>query len=153
MESINYLFKKNGYPQLALLILLIIYILSNLQTPAFLSVVLDNIYGNLAVIVVAFYLLTKLNPIVGVVLIFAAYELIKRSSEQTGTAALQKYLPTEFKKNKHFTAFNQFPITLEEEVVSKMAPSESGPMMSPEYKPSSGDTYNAMNVQDTISVI
>jgi len=100
MESFNSLFKKNGYPQLALLILLIIYILSNIQTPAFLSVLLDNLYGNLAVIVLAFYLLTKLNPIVGVVLIFAAYELIKRSSEKTGTAALQRYLPTELKKNK-----------------------------------------------------
>jgi hypothetical protein len=40
----------------------------------------------------------------------------------TGTDALKKYVPSEKKKTEQFTAFNQFPYTLEQEVVARMAP-------------------------------
>jgi len=35
---------------------------------------------------------------------------------------VQKYIPSEETKMNQFTAFNQFPYTLEQEVVKKMAP-------------------------------
>jgi len=80
------------------------------------------VYGNIVVILGAFYLLSCCNPIVGVIGLFAAYELIQRSSQRTGTSAIQRYLPSQMKKDGHFSAFNQFPVTLEEEVVANMAP-------------------------------
>jgi hypothetical protein len=126
----------------------------NIQTPPTLAHLIDNIYGNIAVILCAFYLLANSNPVVGVIALFAAYELIKRSSYSTGTAAINKYLPTEMKKGVHLSAFNQFPVTLEEEVVKDMAPliSSGGPN-SLHYKPVMDNTHNAMNVHDTTSVI
>lgn len=154
MEPYQDLIKKSNRHNLVLLVVLVLYIVLNIQTPPMLAKLIDTIYGNVAVILAAFYVLANCNPIIGVVVLYAAYELIKRSSHSTGTLAIQRYLPTEFKKEGHLSAFNQFPVTLEEEMVKQMAPlvSESGPA-NLHYKPASDDTHNAMDVHNTESVI
>lgn len=126
----------------------------NIQTPQLLASVIDNIYGNIGVLVVAVYLIMKVNPVVGIVALYAAYELIQRSSGMTGSAGIQKYLPSQFKQNSHLTAFNQFPITLEEEVVKQMAPlvETNGPSHL-QYIPASDNTYSAMSITDTSSIM
>ena len=154
MEPYQHLFKKSNYHHLALLVVLVLYCVLNIQTPSMLANLIDNIYGNIIVIVAAFYLFTHCHPIVGVIGLFAAYELIRRSSHSTGTLAIERYLPSEIKKSGHFSAFNQFPVTLEEEVVKQMAPLvESAGPSNLNYKPASDDTHNAMDVHDTTSVI
>jgi hypothetical protein len=154
MEPYQNLLKKSNYHHLALLAVLFLYSIFNIQTPAMLANLIDNIYGNIVVILVAFYLFANTHPIVGVVGLFAAYELIRRSSHSNGTLAIQRYLPTELTKSGHLSAFNQFPVTLEEEVVKQMAPlvETVGPD-NLHYKPASEDTHNAMDVQDTLSII
>jgi len=154
MESYQNLFKPGNYHQLTLLAFLILYIVLNFQTPSIMANLIDNVYGNLVVILLAFYMFARVNPIIGVVGIFAAYELIRRSSHSTGTLAIERYLPTEIKKSGHFSAFNQFPVTLEEEVVKQMAPlvETAGPS-NLQYKPMSEDIHDAMNVQDTTSFV
>jgi len=148
------LFHKSHRHQLLLLVVLIFYIVLNVQTPSSLAPLIDNIYGNIGIILCAFYLLANSNPIVGVIVIFAAYELIKRSSHSTGTLAISRYLPTELKKEGHLSAFNQFPVTLEEEVVKQMAPLINNEGSSSlDYKPVLDNIHNAMNVNDTTSVI
>ncbi|MDA9072517.1 hypothetical protein N9K75_01435 [bacterium] len=154
MEPYQNLFKKSNYHHLALLVVLILYSVLNIQTPSMLANLIDNIYGNIVIIIAAFYLFAHCHPIVGVVGLFAAYELIRRSSHSTGTLAIERYLPTEIKKSGHFSAFNQFPVTLEEEVVKQMAPLvESAGPSNLNYKPASEETHNAMDVHDTTSVI
>ena len=126
----------------------------NIKTPQLLASVVDNIYGNIGVLVVAVYLIMKVNPVVGIVALYAAYELIQRSSGMTGSVGIQKYLPSQLKQNRHLTAFNQFPITLEEEVVKQMAPlvETNGPSHL-HYMPASDNTYSAMSVTDTSSIM
>lgn len=150
MESYNDLFKKSNQHHLVLLVVFILYIILNIQTPHMVANIIDTIYGNIVVVMLAFILLTHSNPIIGVVGLFAAYELIRRSSITTGSAAISKYLPSEFKKGKHLSAFNQFPITLEEEVVHNMAPlvETSGPT-NIDYSPASEDTHGAMDIMNT----
>jgi len=154
MEPYQDLIKKSNRHNLVLLIVLVLYLVLNIQTPSMLANLIDNIYGNIVVILGAFYLLANCNPIIGIVGLYAAYELIKRSSHSTGTLAIQRYLPTELKKEGHLSAFNQFPVTLEEEMVKQLAPlvSENGPAQL-HYKPASDDTHNAMDVHNTTSVI
>ena len=154
MQLVNDLFLKKNQNQLFVLILLVLYIILDIQTPGQLAKLIDNVYGNIVVILGAFYLLSCCNPIVGVIGLFAAYELIQRSSQRTGTSAIQRYLPSQMKKDGHFSAFNQFPVTLEEQMVKQMAPlvETSGPNHL-HYQPASGHTHNAMNVTDTTSVI
>jgi hypothetical protein len=154
MDSYQHFLKKGNSHELALLVALILYSILSIQTPAFLANLIDNIYGNIVVIFAAFYLLANFHPIVGVMGLFAAYELIRRSSHSTGSLAIQRYLPTEMKKSGHLSAFNQFPITLEEEVVKKMAPLvESAGPSKLHYKPNSDDTHDAMNIHDTTSIV
>jgi hypothetical protein len=150
MESYKDLLKKSNQHQLILLVVFILYILLNVQTPNMLATLIDNIYGNVVVVLMALFILTHMNPIVGVVALYAAYELIQRSSVTTGSAAIRRYLPTEIKKGKHFSAFNQFPVTLEEEVVKQMAPlvETSGPNHL-HYKPVANETYNAVDLADS----
>ena len=58
------------------------------------------------------------------------------------------------KMDSHLSAFNQFPVTLEEQMVKQMAPlvETSGPNHL-HYNPATSYTHNAMNVTDTTSVI
>jgi hypothetical protein len=88
------------------------------------------------------------NPILAVLGLFVAFDLIRRSSLSTGIAALQKYAPSEVKKSSQFTAFNQFPYTLEQEVVAKMAPiSNSGYSINKaSYKPLLDNTHEALPI-------
>jgi hypothetical protein len=154
MESFQMLFNKSNYHHLALLVVLVLYSVLNIPTPPMLANLIDNIYGNIFVILAAFYLFAYSHSIVGVVGLFAVYELIRRSSHSTGSLAIARYLPSETKKSGHFTAFNQFPVTLEEEVVKQMAPlvETAGPS-NLDYKPYSDDTHDAMDIQNTTSVI
>lgn len=146
MELFGKLLKRGNEYQLILVVLLVVYITFNIETPPFLADMIDNVYGNVVVMALALSLFFKCDPIVSVVGLLAAYELIKRSSEKTGTAAIQKYLPSELKKGKHFSAFNQFPVTLEEEVVSEMAPLVKGPPTNANYKPALDGQHDAASV-------
>ena len=62
------------------------------------------------------------HNVLGVVALLFAYELIRRSEQATGTYQMRHFLPSEYVKGKHFDAMNQFPVTLEEEMVQKMVP-------------------------------
>ena len=154
MELFNKLMKPNNRHHQLLLIVMVIYIMFNIKTPQLLASVVDNIYGNIGVLVVAVYLIMKVNPVVGIVALYAAYELIQRSSGMTGSSGIQKYLPSQLTQNRHLSAFNQFPITLEEEVVKQMAPlvETNGPSHL-HYMPASDNTYSAMSVTDTSSIM
>lgn len=83
----------------------------------------------------------KTNPILAVLFLFVAFDLIRRSK----TRQLKQYIPSENKKSSQLTAFNQFPYTLEQEVVKKMAPIvQSGTSLTkPSYKPIMNNLYDA----------
>ena len=85
------------------------------------------------------------NPILAILALFVAFDLMRRSSVSTGIDALKRYAPTEEKKSSQFSAFNQYPYTLEQEVVKKMAPIvQSGSSMTKaSYKPLLDNLYDA----------
>jgi hypothetical protein len=92
----------------------------------------------------------NLHPLVTLVGIFAIYLLFKRSSMVSGSLAMAKFLPTEELKSQHLSAFNQFPVTLEEEVVQKMAPLQSGPAMGPKtFTPVLDELHDAASINYT----
>ena len=141
----NNLFKKDNVGQLLLTILFIIYLIMGYKTPETVAIVVDNLYGKIAVIVAAIALFAYTNPIFGVLGLMVAFDLIRRSANATGTYALDNYMPTEKAKFSQFTAFNQFPYTLEQEVVKKMAPIiRTDAVKKPAtFKPTLSDLYDA----------
>jgi carbon starvation protein CstA len=145
MESFSRLFKKENMGELVLIILLIVYLILGLKTPEPLASMIDSMGGKIVMFVVVIYLFMNAHPILAVLSLLAAFDLMRRSSMTTGIAALQKFAPSEEKKMSQFTAYNQFPYTLEQEVVSKMAPiMKSGYSITPaSFKPLLDNTYDA----------
>jgi hypothetical protein len=145
MESYSSLFKKQHMGQLVLVILFIIYLIMGYKTPEPIANVIDSLAGKIVVIIIVIYMFMNTHPVLAVLALFVAFDLIRRSSLTTGIDALQKYAPSEVKKTSQFSAFNQFPYTLEQEVVKKMAPIvQSGSSLSkPSYKPLLDNLYDA----------
>ena len=84
------------------------------------------------------------NPILGILALLVAYQLIKGASIRTGMAGLEAYYPTEAKKWSPFTSTNQFPYTLEQEMVKKMTTQKfNTEFVKPPFKPSLDDTHDA----------
>ena len=107
--------------------------------------IIDNMIGKIVIILIVIYMFMHNNPILAVLALFVAFDLMRRSSVSTGIDALKRYAPTEEKKSSQFSAFNQFPYTLEQEVVKKMAPIvQSGSSMTKaSYKPLLDNLYDA----------
>lgn len=128
---------------LLLTVLLSVFIIFDVKIPLVLAELVDNPLGKIGIAMVALCLLS-MNMVAGVVGLVAAYVLIQRSSERTGTMGEKNFMPTEAKKSSHLSAMNQFPVTVEEEVISKMLPSTGQrDITSPEYKPVMGDIHDA----------
>jgi hypothetical protein len=145
MESFSSLFNKIHRGELILIILFIIYLILGFNTPEPVASLVDSLVGKIVIFLIVIYLFMHTNPILAVLGLFVAFDLIRRSSLSTGIAALQQYAPSEVKKSSQFTAFNQFPYTLEQEVVAKMAPiSNSGYSINQaSYKPLLDNTHEA----------
>lgn len=147
MNYLKLLLKEVKSHELVVGAILIIYILAGVPTPGFLADLVDTTIGTIVVIVLACSLFINVHPVLGVIGLIAAYELLKRSSSATGNGALMKYLPTEHKKGQVLSAMNQFPVTLEEEVVRKMAPlSRNLNLSAPSYKPVLNDDVGGSKI-------
>jgi hypothetical protein len=145
MESFSSLFKKEHMSELVLIIFFIIYLILGLKTPEPIANLIDTLVGKIVILIIVLYMFMHTNPILAVLSLFVAFDLIRRSSAATGIDALKKYAPSEEKKMTQFTAYNQFPYTLEQEVVAKMAPvSKSGfSLTQATYKPLLENLYDA----------
>ena len=128
---------------LVLTILLCVFIVFDIQVPDALANMVDNPIGKIAVAALALCLLS-MNTLLGVIGLVAAYVLIQRSSDTTGSQAEKDYVPSQAKKNAVLSAMNQFPMTVEEEVIARMLPMANQVDLSEaEFKPVLGDTHNA----------
>ena len=144
MKSFNKLLKGLKQQELVILVVFVIYVLLEIKTPKPIAELSDNIYGNIFVIVIALIFFLNNKPVVGIFGLVVAYIFIKRSSVGNGTHAMRRSLPSEKVKIQDFAKHNSFPVTLEEEVVSKMAPlvgPSSG--VNVNFKPVLNDTHDA----------
>jgi hypothetical protein len=152
MDSFTELLKKEHMGEFILVILMIIYLVMGFKTPDLIANMVDNIIGKVVIILVVIYLFMHSNPILAVVAALVAFDLMRRSNDVTGLGTLSSYAPSEKKKMSQFTAFNQFPYTLEQEVVSKMAPIvRSGTSITPaSYKPLLDNLHDASPLNGSI---
>jgi hypothetical protein len=148
MEEFSSLFKKQHMGELLLSILFIIYLIMGYKTPDPVANAVDTMVGKIVILMLVVYLFMHSNTILAVLSLFVAFDLIRRSSATTGIDALRQYEPTEIKKSSQFTALNQFPYTLEQEVVAKMAPiMKSGSSLTQaSYKPLLDNLHDASSL-------
>ena len=152
MDSFTELLKKEHMGEFILVILMIIYLVLGFRTPDMIANLIDNVIGKVVIILVVIYLFLHANPILAVIAALVAFDIMRRSTETTGLGALQAYAPSEQKKMSQFTAFNQFPYTLEQEVVAKMAPivRSGSSLTSASYKPLLDNLHDASPLNGTI---
>ena len=144
MES---LLKKHNMGQLLLIILFIIYLIMGYNTPYPLANFIDTVFGKVIVCILAFILLASSHPVLGILGLIVAFELIRRSNSEV----MDLYIPSETNKFNQMLSlnqvneFNQFPYTLEQEVVKKMTPNRSSGCSSspPTFKPLLENNFDA----------
>ena len=133
---------ENGH-QIILGVVFLIYVVGSVPTPDFLAQMVNTSVGTAIVVILALSMLGCCNPIVAVLGLVAAYELVKRS----GNAAPLAMVPSEVTKLAQMERYNEFPKTLEEEMVQKMAPLVSHPPApGANYKPVLNDIQDAAPV-------
>ena len=144
MSSFNKLLKKDQH-YLVLMVLLAVFIVLDIQIPSPVAELVDTIVGKIIIVVIALSMCTSKQPILCALSLLAAYELIRRSSVNSNIGpAVMKFIPTEAKKSGHLSAMNQFPVTVEEQIVSEMIPQEATPILTnPSFKPTQSKLHDA----------
>ena len=120
MEKLLKLLKKQRV-EYTLVALLVLFVVLDVNIPTVVGNLVDTLVGRVVVITAALSLF-MVHPVLGSVAIVAAYMLVHRAEKKTGNYQVRRFVPSEYTKNTHLTAFNQFPVTLEEEMVHKMIP-------------------------------
>lgn len=144
MDYFRDLFTKKHMPELVLAALLSLYLVMGYQVPEGVATMIDTTFGKIVVVVIALMLFAYSNPVLGILALLVAYQLIKGASVKTGMAGLEEYYPTEAKKWTPFTPTNQFPYTLEQEVVKNMTTQKfNTEYVKAPYKPILDDTHDA----------
>ena len=148
INDVSKLVKKNPYEN-GLAVLLVAYIVLNIKTPTMLTSAIDSTLGNVVVVVVALSLFYTKNPILIVLGVVAAYEIIRRSSVSTGTYAMEHSLKSEKKKAKAMEEYNK-PVekTLEEDMVNAIPSNEGTPMTPAAYEPALTRSHGATNIEN-----
>lgn len=137
-------FNKKHMPELLLSVLFVVYLVMDFKMPESVATIIDTPIGKIAVGLVALLLFGYSNPVLGVLALLVAYQMIRRASVKTGMAGLEEYYPTEEKKWSPFSATHQFPYTLEQEIVKKMTTQKfNTEYVKAPYRPTLDDTHEA----------
>jgi len=137
--------------EMMLIVVLVVYIILPIRTPAFLRGVIDSPLGMLVLFCITVYLFLYANPVLAILYIFVAYELLRRSSTvAAGRSAYIQYTPSQERRDAEMVAMNPpQQRSLEEDVVAQMAPIGKSPMgfySDSTYKPVSDKTFGASMV-------
>jgi len=128
--------------EVILFILFVAYLVFQPSTPPILTPFVDNLFGTIVIISVALYMFLYMHPVLGVIGIFVAYELIRRTS--TKTVAMIQYSPEQPVKDMEMKRMNPpKERTLEEAMVAKMAPVSDGGVIVTDYVPVADDVRGA----------
>jgi len=149
-SSNTFNFKKISALEILVFILFVIYLVFQIQTPSVLIPFISSPFGITIVLIITLLVFFYTNPILGVLSLFVAYEFIRRSMSVVGKVVTVKYTPTQMKKDMEMVAMNPPKmVTLEEDIVSKMAPygmSEPIKMELSSFKPVAENINNASMV-------
>jgi membrane protein implicated in regulation of membrane protease activity len=133
-----------------LLVLFIIYLIFDINPPDMFAAMVDSPLGMVVVLLLTLMNFMYSNVILGVVGLFVAYEVVRRSANVNNRVPMVMYTPSQMNKDIELVQMN--PVqekTLEEEMVEKMAPVGNSSLITytmSEYKPVSTEIHNASAV-------
>ena len=116
----------------------LMFILYDTSLPADIEDFVQQPFGKFVLLVIVLGSFAGFGVVVGFLVMIAAYELLRRAGETHQGKITSKLLKTPSKvygDNQSLSAMNQFPITLEEEVIHNMVPLVKGDLGAKTYKP------------------
>ena len=156
MQQLNS-FKKENVGEVILALLFIIYLIMGHDTPESMSIFIDSIIGKVFLFIIVMYMFLNFNTVLAILALFVVFDLIRRSSltHQDAYIGIQ-HQPSEHTKDSQittlnqFTPLNQFPFTLEQEVVKQMVPTYSpgNSISKPSYRPILEDLHDASELNN-----
>ena len=132
--------------EVILFVIFVFYIVFQPRTPPVVSGLIDTPIGAIVVFAFTAYLLLYTHPVLGVLSVFVAYELLRRSS------TIISYIPVSLEQPKINAAMQSFnppsEKTLEEDMVAKLAPIEvTKGFVETGFKPVSENTHGAQRTE------
>lgn len=111
--------------EMVLFILFLLYVVLPIGTPSLLAPYIDSPVGMVVLFCITVSLFVYTNPLLGVLYILVAYEVLRRSSSTSGNtkAIIMEYTPSQSTKDSDMKTMN--PVvekTVEEEVIEVRAP-------------------------------
>tara|TARA_B110000971_G_scaffold221974_1_gene272083 strand:+ start:9259 stop:9735 length:477 start_codon:yes stop_codon:yes gene_type:complete len=157
MSSLSAFVKKHKPTtgEAILSILFIVFLIMGYDTPKQLSDMLNTVPGQMVLLFVVVYIFLNFSSVLAVLSLLVAVDLIRRSSYTSeydrDTNLAGKFQPSEESKKAQFTVYNQFPYTLEQEVIKKMVPTfnPGSSLSKPSYKPTLENLHSASYVDAT----
>tara|TARA_B100001093_G_C26758847_1_gene984711 strand:+ start:590 stop:1042 length:453 start_codon:yes stop_codon:yes gene_type:complete len=127
--------------EIVLFILLIVYLVSGVSTPYYLSQHINNSFTYLSLIVIVVLIFLYSNPILAILFGIVALVFINRS-KQTSPETIK---PSQKNKNKTLNNLNQNlnKKTLEEDIVKEMVEKPMNILGPEQYHPVTCDNHNA----------
>ena len=136
--------------EIGILILFVVYLIFDIYPTESMAKYIDTPIGMASVLIVTLYMFLSFSPILGVIGIFVAYEVIRRSASTNNRVAIIQYTPAQERKNVELHEMNPIQsATLEEEMVATMAPIGKSSMITyqtSEFKPVAHDSHGASMV-------
>tara|TARA_E500000178_G_C16927903_1_gene710289 strand:- start:56 stop:520 length:465 start_codon:yes stop_codon:yes gene_type:complete len=130
--------KKISPIQVIVLILVLVFILYDTSIPTDVEDFIREPFGKFVLLVIVLGSFAGFGVLVGILVMIAAYELLRRAGETHQSKIQSKLMkaPSKvYEDNQSLSAMNQFPITLEEEVIHNMVPLVKGDLGPKTYKP------------------
>jgi len=133
--------------EIGMLLIFVVYLIMDIYPPEMLAAYLDTSLGMVGILLVTLYVFINYHPILGVVFLFVAYEIVRRSARVNNRVPMIQYTPSQANKDAELAEMNPpAPTTLEEEVIEKMAPVGKSSLITytmSEYKPVATDIHGA----------
>ena len=139
--------KFNDKRHYVLAAVLALFIIMDIQVPNQVANLVDTIVGKIVVIMVGLSLMV-INPLVGVLGVIAAYELVRRSSASGDLFTdISVLIPNEEDKHNEMQVYQNNKITVEEEVIANMLPrTATDALDNPSYKPIQNKLHAAVKL-------
>ena len=120
--------------ELVVLVVFIIYLVFPVKTPDFLAGFIDSPMGYVSIFAITVYLFTYCHPILAILYLFVAYELLRRSALTRAQVShiddnrVVDYSVTQMQKDSEMAHMNPpQKKTLEEDLIDTMAPIGKAP--------------------------
>jgi len=124
--------------EVVLFAVFVLYLIFPVPTPSFMMEYINSNVSIAMIIILTLYMLFYTTPVLAILTVFVAYELLRRSNNVMVTKGVLRHAPSQWKKDAEMREMNPpLVTTLEEEVIRNMAPV--------------GKSESALNVSNTYS--